>query len=283
MIVERKNINLFGKLLFTKMVAIPPFKLAFPMQEEACFLHVRNGLVFNFSEEQMMKVKNQQSVLMKCGNYLSQAKPISGAKNLEAIAVHFHPDVLKKIYENDIPGFLKSDKQQTTTDMVKINASVLVNKYIEDIAFYFDHPQLVNDEILILKLKEIILLLAQSESSESIRTILKNLFTKRTSTFKSIIESHLFADLTTEDLANLTNLSLSSFKRQFKIHYQTSPSSYIQHRRLEKAKTLLSISDSSISEIAFNCGFKSVSHFSKKFKQVYGETPSDLRLSLPEK
>ena len=56
-----------------------------------------------------------------------------------------------------------------------------------------------------------------------------------------------------------------------------TPSSYIQHLRLNKACALLSTTDSQIGEIAMQCGFDDSAYFSRIFKQVYGITPTQFR------
>ena len=280
MIIEYKRMDLFGKMLFEKVVIQPPFKKPNPMPNEACFLHIREGGYNSISESEFLNISQGQSVLMKCGNYLSQMIANKQTGIYEAVAVHFHPDVLRKIYSNDLPSFLIEKKKTSNFNMALVNASIPIEKYIEDILFYFEYPQLANEDILILKTKEIILLLMQTRDAPNVLQILENLFSERTVDFKTIIESHLFSEISLTEYAQLTNMSLSSFKRKFKAIYQTSPLHYIQQRRLKKSKELLTISDQPIGEIAYDCGFKSISHFSKKFKENYGISPSVFRLTL---
>jgi len=62
----------------------------------------------------------------------------------------------------------------------------------------------------------------------------------------------------------------------------TTFSKLVWDQRLEKARNWLSTSsprDISISEIAYNVGFKSPAHFSRMFKRVYEINPSDYRAS----
>lgn len=283
MIIDYKRIDLFGKMLFEKAVIKPPFKKPNPMPDEACFLHIREGGYKSISEEESLCITQGQSVLMKCGNYLSQMVANKDTGMYEAVAVHFHPDVLRRIYSSDLPSFLLDDKQKYSSNMALVNASIPIDKYIEDILFYFEHPQLANDDILVLKTKEIILLLMQTHNAPNVLQILENLFSKRTIDFKTIIEAHLFTEISLSEYAQLCNMSLSSFKRKFKSIYQTTPLQYIQQKRLEKSRELLAISDLSISDVAYDCGFKSLSHFSKKFKEFYGISPSEFRLTLSGK
>ncbi|MEL6989852.1 MAG: helix-turn-helix transcriptional regulator, partial [Bacteroidota bacterium] len=77
----------------------------------------------------------------------------------------------------------------------------------------------------------------------------------------------------------LCNLSLSTFKRTFKEHYASSPAKYIKKRKLERAKKLLLSSNLRISDIAYDCGFSDLAHFSKSFLQAYSSSPRDFRLN----
>ena len=210
--------------------------------------------------------------------------PSSTSKEYEAVAVHFHPDVLKKIYENDLPKFLQQTKKvSTNTNLVKINTSPLFEKYIDGVLFYFENPDLVTEELLVLKLKELILLLNQTKDAPKMQQILSELFSPAIYSFKQIIDAHIFSDLSLEDLAQLTNLSVSSFKREFKKIYQDSPASYIKNKKLEHASELLIISDIRITNIAYDCGFNDIAHFSKSFQEKYSISPSNFRLSQKNK
>jgi AraC family transcriptional regulator, exoenzyme S synthesis regulatory protein ExsA len=146
--------------------------------------------------------------------------------------------------------------------------------------FYFENPSLVNEEILILKLKEIILLLSQSQNAETIQVILSQLFSPASYTFRQIIEANIFLQVSVEDLAQKTNLSVSSFKREFTKLYNDSPANYIKTQRLEKAAELLIISDQRITDIAFDCCFNDLANFTKSFHDKYSITPTNYRLKL---
>ncbi|MEM7381604.1 MAG: hypothetical protein AAF361_10470, partial [Bacteroidota bacterium] len=149
MIIDYKRIDLFGKLLFEKAIIKPPFRKPNPMPDEACFLHIREGAYRSISVEENLGVGKGQSVLMKCGNYLSRMLPDPRTGMYEAVAVHFFPDVLKKIYTSDLPSFLTNPTRENKVHMTLIDTSIPIDKYIEDIIFYFEHPQLVNDDILV--------------------------------------------------------------------------------------------------------------------------------------
>ena len=278
MILDYKTIDLFGKMLFETVILKPPFKKPNPMPNEACFLYIMKGAYESVSEIEKVKVEAEESLLMKCGNYTSRMLPAKSSDTYQALAIHFYPEVLLKIYENKLPDFLKETKN-SDTHMTKLNSDVLIHKYIEGILFYFNNPNLVNEEILILKLKEIILLLNQTQNAPAIRQVLSNLFNPNTYSLREIIEAHYYSNTTLDELAQLNNQSLSTFKREFKKLYKVSPASYLRDKKLEKSIELLTSTDLRATDIAYECGFANVSHFSKTFKQKHGMAPSAYKMT----
>ena len=278
MIVEYKTMELYGRMLFEKVILIPPFKKNNPMSNEACFLYIMDGEYNSLSEKEQMRIRANEAVLMKCGRYLSQMYASGDSKRYEAVAVHFYPDILKKIYDDKLPAFLKKGIANTKS-MARVNSDLLIHKYIEGILFYFENPGLVNEEILILKTKEIILLLHQTKNAPAIHAILANLFNPVSYSFREVIEAHIYSPVTIRELARLTHMSLSSFKREFKKIYNHSPAVYLKDKKLARARELLSASGLRVSDIAFDCGFNNVAHFSKSFKQKYALTPTQYRLT----
>ena len=284
MITERKKYELFGKTLIEKIVIIAPFKVPAPMPDEACFLYVIEGEIKYQLNNLNINIPANDAVLLKCGNYFGQMSSNKISKKQEVIIVHFHPEILKKVYEKDIPKILEQPKRiSIPVSFEKINNEILIQKYIEGLLFYFDNPSLVNEEMLVLKLKEIILLLSQTKNAPVIQQILSQLFSPATFTFKQVIEDNIYTNLSAEQLARLTNLSTSTFKREFKKIYDDTPANYLKNIRLDRAAELLTISDERITNISFNCGFSNLAHFSKCFHQKFNVSPTTYRLNKIDK
>ena len=102
----------------------------------------------------------------------------------------------------------------------------IIAKFIESLEFYFENPALVNNDLLELKIKELILLLVQSKNVDSILELITDLYSSKTVNLKKIIDLHLYSNLSVEDLAKLSNLSVSSFKREFKKEFNDSPNNF---------------------------------------------------------
>lgn len=285
MITERKQYQLFNKIIFEKVTIQAPFKIPNPMPNEACFMYMLEGQINYKTELQSLSVPVNEAVLLKCGNYFSQMTNNTRNKINQIVIVHFHPDILKKIYDTDLPNiFLKPATQSNIEiDLTQINNDFLIQKYIEGLLFYFDNPTLINEDVLVIKLKEIILLLCQTKNASIIQQILSQLFSPTSFNFKQVIESYFYQHITLEELAQMTNLSLSSFKREFRKIYNDTPANYIRNKKLEKASELLLISDERITDIAFDCGFNDLANFSTLFHEKFNQSPSNFRLNQKAK
>lgn len=80
-----------------------------------------------------------------------------------------------------------------------------------------------------------------------------------------------------ERLANVSGVSDAHFARSFKEAFGIPPHRYLLTRRIERAKALLRDSDTPIIEIAFQTGWNSLGTFGRVFRDVTGESPSELR------
>ena len=280
MINDYKKFDLFGKSFIQKVVLKPPFQFAFPVNEQACFLFVKEGVFQYQIDDEQINIPANYSLFLNCINSGKQIQNSKSKNNCEIVIVTFYPEILKQIYDREFPSLLQAPKNSISNkSSEKINNDFLIQKYIEGLLFYFENPSLVNEDILILKLKEIILLLSQTQNAEAIQIILSQLFSPKVYTFKQIIEANLLTQFTIEELAQQTNLSVSSFKREFAKLYDDTPANYIKTKKLEKATELLLVSNERISDIAFACGFNDLANFTKNFKEKYNCTPTNYRLN----
>lgn len=87
-------------------------------------------------------------------------------------------------------------------------------------------------------------------------------------------------DLNVDWLASEMGLGRSQFYRKIKAITNYSPVELLRNLRLKKARHLLSTTDRSISEIAYEVGFSTPAYFSKCYREAFGETPTDLRSRL---
>lgn len=79
------------------------------------------------------------------------------------------------------------------------------------------------------------------------------------------------------EVAEMVNMSESSFCRFFKQHTSKSFIDFLTDIRLGAASRALIDSSLSIAEIGYDCGFNNLSNFNRIFKKKKGVTPSEFR------
>jgi len=84
-----------------------------------------------------------------------------------------------------------------------------------------------------------------------------------------------------DDMARAAGLSKAHFSREFKTAFGESPHAYLLTRRLERAATLLRMTDRSVAWICVSVGLQSVGSFTTSFKRMYRMTPTAYRASFP--
>jgi len=275
MIIDRKHFDLNNKCVIEKLLIKTPFRHGTIFQNEACFLYIKNGESIVSSPTESVNVNVSESVLLKCGSYFANLIQKSEHENCEIFAIHLHKDILLDLYKDEIPNFIKPNEKKYFAQKIKRHDIII--HFIESLNFYFQNPSLVNDDLLKLKIKELILLLLQTNNAENIISLFSHLFTPRQANFKEIIQFHLFTNITIPELALLSGRSLSAFKRDFENYFKDTPANYIKEQKLLKASELLYSTDFSISEISYEVGFNDISHFTKLFKLKYNSTPSQYR------
>lgn len=284
MITSHKKYDLLDKTFIEVLKFDSPFTYEMPIAENACFHYMLHNDLKYTIDDKVENIPAQESILLNCRNIGNTMVKVGEGSSNEILLIHFHPDILKKVYDKELPAILQNPKNKITRKTSEhISNDFLINKYIEGLLFYFENPALVNDDILILKLKEIIILLSQTKNAEAIQVILSQLFSPVIFSFKQVIEANLFSPITTETLADYCNLSLSSFKREFAKLYNDTPANYIKTKRLEKASELLLKTDNRITDIAFESGFNDLANFTKSFHDKYNVSPSNFRLNQIDK
>ena len=78
-------------------------------------------------------------------------------------------------------------------------------------------------------------------------------------------------------LAAIAVMSEAHFIRSFRAAFGETPHRYLQRRRVERAMYLLRRTDQSVTDVCLDVGFTSLGTFSRTFREVVGQTPSQYR------
>lgn len=110
--------------------------------------------------------------------------------------------------------------------------------------------------------------------------------TQRTSRFRNLeatlefLHQNIHRKITLSEMASHAGISVSHFSSLFKQQTDYSPVAYFIHLKVQRACTLLSLSQSTVQEIAYDVGYDDPYHFSRIFKKVVGVSPSQYRQSF---
>ncbi|MCU0430146.1 MAG: helix-turn-helix transcriptional regulator [Cytophagaceae bacterium] len=276
MIAQHRQFELKGKSLIEKLQIQDSLQQRPVFQNEACFIYVKDGHSKVISSSENIWISSGEGLVLQCGKYVAQLLQNTSDKACEVYVIHLYPEILKEIYQEEIPSFIKSPATQHTEKLI---ASDVLQQFIQSLDFYFEHPQLVSPDLLRLKLKELILLLLETREKYTLLELFHHLFTPRQVGIAEVVQAHVFTQVSLEQLAFLAGHSVSTFKRAFKKLFNNTPANYIREQRMKRATELLLVSDLSISEISYRVGYEDSSHFSRVFHRTFRCSPSEFRES----
>jgi AraC-like DNA-binding protein/ligand-binding sensor protein len=98
---------------------------------------------------------------------------------------------------------------------------------------------------------------------------------------KNFIQEHQTEELSLGRVARAVHTSTFYFCKMFKRATGLHFTQYLSRVRIEKAKNLLLNPNLRVSEIAYEVGFQSLTHFNRVFKKVVGQSPTTYRKQLP--
>jgi AraC-like DNA-binding protein len=174
--------------------------------------------------------------------------------------------VLEPFYRNIHEYQSKLSLSIPSLEYVSSLISVMIDEYNHKLQGY--------QTMLISKFMELVVYLSRQYDSQEKRMD-SNLM--HLATAISYIEDHYLEPLTLEEIASKSDMSVRHLNRIFQSYYQTTPISYLQRLRLERACTLLKNTHLAIMEISDKSGFNDSNYFTRLFKKVYGVSPKAYR------
>ncbi len=277
MIVDVKRLNLWGCDVVIRAKAKSPHVVFDSLKNEACFYYLLNGYSDLYTPTHKTFIPKQEGVSLQCGNYIGKFFTSIPNTAAEILIVKFPKDILKRIYINDLPSLFDKIKKNKTKEVKVIQDSSLLNEYVKSLLFYTENPHLAIEELLVLKIRELFILLANSDEFDTLQQVIESLFGEVDFNFRKIIEQHYYSNLKLDALAHLCMMSLSTFKRKFQTEFGQPPHQFLAQKKLARAMELIKNTPMQMVEIAEKCGFPEYSNFSNAFKKTYKQSPSHFR------
>lgn len=241
------------------------------LTEHSLMFIIQGKKFFHFGEKTVTICSNE-IILVKRGIYsISEFIPDNGY--FEALIIFIPDKFLKTLAVQNT----STQSNENETPYVIFKSNQFLNDFKSQYLNYFVGDFDEKEKLLQLKLQEVFLLLASSSAKKRVVDFFSSCIKNERIDIEYIVKANLLQPLTLKDFAKLSMRSLASFKRDFEKQFHTSPKQWINQQRISYANGLLSTTSKTVSEIAYECGFNSVSHFIKIFKTEFGYTPNSVR------
>ena len=193
----------------------------------------------------------------------------------KAIVVYFNKDIFSPAFYE----LKEAQKINTLFEKAKKGLSI-TGKTNKLIAKKLEKLVAKQDFEVIIGLFEILSLLSATTDFDFINnetyTPTNDSFKKdRLSDVYQYVKENYKKEISLDEVAQIANLTPTSFCRMFKSKTKKNFIEYLNEIRISKACKLLIESDMSVSEIAYECGYKTVPNFNKLFKKNTSNTPKE--------
>lgn len=159
--------------------------------------------------------------------------------------------------------------------IIQLQENTILKGLMDSIVTYFQDDSNLDKQLVALKTKEAILAILKS-NPEYAAIFAEFSISERANLVDFMNHNYLYK-ISLSELAKMSGRSLSTFHREFKLLFNTSPHKWIMKKRLETAKQMLLQKNQKISAVYMQVGFEDLAHFSRAFKKEFGKTPSEFR------
>ncbi len=213
-------------------------------------------------------------LIMKSGHCLMTEKISPARQQYHSLLLFFSDELLWNLVRKH--GL--SSRQQSMAKPVKAcQYDDFIRSFIQSLQDLSKLSKEAQTKLLPLKLEEIVIYLAETQGTDFLHFLTANT-DDHTKQFIRVVESNSLNKLTLKELAFLSNMSVSTFKREFEKHFKESPSRWFQQKRLEHSAQLLQDKSVRPTEIYEEIGYESLSNFIQAFKSRFGVTPKQYQL-----
>jgi AraC-like DNA-binding protein len=238
-----------------------------------CIVFIKAGKeVITTSENRVFEVSKGEAIFLPKGLNL-YSDYIHEGEGLNAYLLFFGSDVLSsylsKIQIQTVP--IPNEEAIFT-----IKTNQIVDEYFSSLHSVYESLN-NSPHLLRLKLLELLHLLGIHDDGSLIKYLLSVQRGNAKRNIRRLMEQYALSDLTAKELAALSGRSVSTFNREFKALYGTTPKQWLIDKRMDQAFTLLQKKQWSVTAVAVEVGYNNISHFIEAFKKKYGKTPHQIK------
>ncbi len=234
------------------------------------------------SGEQILRTYEETTIRVKAGEMVFLPRGVYYVTDLRAKGSTFQ-SVLFYFDEETIQQFLAGVtvgeiNRTAAPESLRFPQTTAVSTFSDALLAVYGQ-QRSGKEFLRLKTLELLHLMNTTVGDRAFVEFLFRLTLPKKRNIKSFMEHNYDKPLKVEDYAYLTGRSLSSFRRDFRDYFGTTPNKWLRQQRLQQAIAMLDAGEMSVTELSYAVGYDNISYFIREFRKVTGLSPKQYMLA----
>ncbi|PHI20195.1 AraC family transcriptional regulator [Lewinellaceae bacterium SD302] len=217
-----------------------------------------------------ISIQPGEAILLRRGLY-HISDFVTGNNGFHSLLCYFEDNIINKFLA-DRPADFRNSR---ASDFVHLPSAVELNTFARSTLdlYRLGKP----NRPAVLQLKQLELLHLSSDLPGLMSTLCQFVIPKKRG-IRDFMESNYHKQLGVEDYARLTGRSTSSFRRDFKAHFGTTPQRWLKGKRMAAAVEISQRNQISVSRLAHQVGYENVSYFIREFREHTGYSPRQFML-----
>ena len=234
---------------------------------------LRKGTKEVIGDDEVVQISNQHFVIMKSGNCLMSENVSDSFKIYHSVLLFFS--------DEEVIKFLEKHKLYTSHPEIKKSFHIyeydnFIQSFVSSLEQILSLTKTMQSKILKNKFEEIMLYLVHKNGPDFLNSIATKIDDKIVR-LTAIVENNKLNRLSLEELAFLSNMSISTFKREFAKLYNKTPMKWFSEQRLNHVAFLLKANNHRPIELYEEAGYENLSNFVQAFKKNFGMTPKQFQ------
>ncbi len=267
--MAKRQINCNAEIVFTCSEAYD-YKGELTVEEHS-LVHVVSGELKVIQADHTFHFETGETHLFPRNQMATLIKNEKHGLPYKAIVVKLTNENLRAFYEDKKVEVTPTFK---TYKIIPLQNSVLLDSFFASILPYFNLHYKLPRELSELKIQEAITVLR--EIDKNVDGILSDFSEPHKINLAEFMERNYLFNMPIEKFAYLTGRSLTTFKRDFKKAFNTTPQKWLTKKRWELAHYQIVEKNRKSIDVYLETGFENLSNFSFAFKKQFGYAPNKL-------
>lgn len=242
---------------------------------EHIFLYLITGTMTVYGEKESFTIQEGDYCFISRNQLAKYIKKPTERGPFKTSSIFFNTTFLKSFSkEYRYTAGLNPQKE----NFVRLAPSPILESFVNSMQPYQDLRNEEIQDLLVLKHKEILLILLKAHPN--LKDILFDFSIPGKIDLESFMNLNFRYNVTQERFAYLTGRSLTTFKKDFNKIFGVAPGRWLLEKRLQEAYFLIKQKAEKPTDVYLKAGFEDLTHFSFVFKKKYGISPSQVNIGL---